>query len=106
MYQKQRLLATVLLNVHAEVVQLQEGPDHQTAFNLVLCAAAMGDAELMRQSFQQLLQVVKRCVWDNTCMCKLPGVQKFLPPLRNMPSTAAHPVTSLALPPAGTAICG
>ncbi len=39
---------------------LQEGPDHQTAFNLVMCAAAMGDAELMRQSFVQLLQVGKQ----------------------------------------------
>lgn len=39
---------------------LQEGPDHQTAFNLVMCAAAMGDAELMRQSFVQLLQVDKQ----------------------------------------------
>ena len=35
---------------------MQEGPDHQTAYNLVLCAAAMGDADLMRQSFVQLLQ--------------------------------------------------
>lgn len=35
----------------------QDGPDHQTAFNLVLCAVALGDAELMRQAFVQLLQV-------------------------------------------------
>lgn len=35
----------------------QDGPDHQTAYNLVLCAAALGDAELMRHSFVQLLQV-------------------------------------------------
>lgn len=41
----------------AFVVVMQEGPDHQTAYNLVLCAAALGDAALMRSSFTQLLQV-------------------------------------------------
>lgn len=39
---------------------MQDGADHQTAFNLVLCAAAAGDAELMRQSFLELLQVRAR----------------------------------------------
>ena len=68
MQQEHSLPATVLFNVHAEAV-LQEGPDHQTAFNLVLCAAAMGDAELMRQSFQQLLQVGSCCLWENMSAC-------------------------------------
>ncbi|KAL4424093.1 hypothetical protein ABPG75_001394 [Micractinium tetrahymenae] len=36
---------------------MQEGSDHQTGYNLVLCAAALGDAELMRSAFTQLLQV-------------------------------------------------
>jgi len=36
---------------------MQEGPDHQTGYNLVLCAAALGDADLLRRSFVQLLQV-------------------------------------------------
>jgi intraflagellar transport protein 88 len=36
---------------------MRDGADHQTAFNLVLCAAAVRDAELMRSSFQELLQV-------------------------------------------------
>ncbi|KAI3432221.1 hypothetical protein D9Q98_003783 [Chlorella vulgaris] len=36
---------------------MQDGPDHQTALNLVLCAVAAGDADLMRQSFVELLQV-------------------------------------------------
>lgn len=35
---------------------MQDGPDHQSAFNLVLCAAALGDPNLMRQSFVQLVQ--------------------------------------------------
>ena len=34
-----------------------DGPDHQTAFNLVLCCWAMRDVELMKLAFVQLAQV-------------------------------------------------
>lgn len=47
-----------LAGIHACITErLQEGPDHQTGYNLVLCAAALGDADLMRSAFTQLLQV-------------------------------------------------
>lgn len=36
---------------------MADGPDHQTAFNLVLCCWAMRDVGLMKQSFLQLVQV-------------------------------------------------
>lgn len=42
---------------HTHTHTAQDGPDHQTALNLVLCAVAAGDADLMRQSFVELLQV-------------------------------------------------
>ncbi len=42
---------------HTHTHTTQEGPDHQTGYNLVLCAAALGDADLMRSAFTQLLQV-------------------------------------------------
>ena len=32
-------------------------PNHQTGFNLLVCYYALGDTELMRKGFQQLLQV-------------------------------------------------
>ncbi len=47
---------------------MQDGPDHQTAFNLVLCAVALGDADLMRQSFAQLLQARSLQAGHATCL--------------------------------------
>ena len=43
--------------VDAFTAIVQDGADHHTAFNLVLCAAAQRDATLMRQCFTDLLQV-------------------------------------------------
>ena len=56
-------LALARLGRYAEAAEafggvMAEGPDHQAGLNLVASAAALGDVELMRSSFVQLLQVL------------------------------------------------
>ena len=87
---------------------MQEGPDHQTAFNLVLCAAAMGDADLMRQSFVQLLQASgARHLWY-ACKWQYQKVGlgwHFAAAVPGLLPEHAHPPPCKTLLPAGAAVC-